>query len=418
MKRRILSLVLVLCIMLSMVPCVSASDGPTEQEVYNSIIAFKSAYPTGTKWDYDSYYEGNGVLRIGEYACGAFATMLSDAAFGDLPATYLYDLGIESVRVGDILVYPTGMYVDHAVVVIEVHSTYVVVAEGNYDGKVKWGRKIYANQIADESCFIITRYPDTPIYYVNGICSSVQLDVTVSPVYAQAGETVTLTITPPEGYIAVLYSCSLEGFEIDPQGGTYTYTMPAEDVSMMIMHEAIPEETDPFDDVSAGTFYYDAVLWAVDTGVTKGTSSTKFSPGEPCTRGQVVTFLWRSAGSPEPESSYNPFMDLKTDAYYYKAVLWAVQKGITKGMTETTFAPDESCTRGQVVTFLYRHAGEPSPAANGCAFTDVTAGAYYYKAMLWAVENEITKGVSSTSFAPDATCTRGHIVTFLYRYAA
>ncbi len=171
-----------------------------------------------------------------------------------------------------------------------------------------------------------------------------------------------------------------------------------------------------FTDVKASQYYYDAVTWAVDKGVTNGTSDTTFSPNANCTRGQVVTFLWRASGSPEPASSTNPFTDVKSSQYYYKAVLWAVEKGITTGMTATTFGPNASCTRAQVVTFLNRTAGTPAPASSTNPFTDVKSSQYYYKAVLWAVEKGITTGMTATTFGPNATCTRGQIVTFLYRY--
>ena len=173
----------------------------------------------------------------------------------------------------------------------------------------------------------------------------------------------------------------------------------------------------PFTDVKESDYFYEPVLWAVEEGVTTGISEDKFGPSNPCTRGQVVTFLWRAAGKPEPTSSVNKFTDVKVSDYYYKAVLWAVEEGITTGMTATTFAPNSACTRGQVVTFLHRAAN--TPAATGTnSFTDVAAGAYYYNAVLWAVRNGITSGMSATSFAPNTSCTRGQIVTFLYRYYA
>ena len=177
------------------------------------------------------------------------------------------------------------------------------------------------------------------------------------------------------------------------------------------------DEKTEFIDVAAGTYYCDAVKWAVEQGITTGTTDTTFSPNEGCTRSQMVTFLWRAAGSPEPTGKTNPFTDVKTDAYYYKALLWAIENGITKGTTETTFSPDETCTRGQMATFLYRNA--KSPAVTGSAsFTDVETGAYYSDAVAWAFQQSITKGATDTTFEPDATCTRGQMVTFLYRYLA
>ncbi len=172
----------------------------------------------------------------------------------------------------------------------------------------------------------------------------------------------------------------------------------------------------PFADVKAGAFYYDPVLWAVahDPQITKGTDATHFSPDATCTRGQVVTFLWRAKGCPEPTKTDNPFSDVKEGAFYYKAVLWAVENGVTNGVDPTHFGPNQGCTRGQVVTFLWRAEGQPKPGSNANPFADVKGG-FYYNAVLWAVEKNITKGTDATHFSPDKTCTRGQIVTFLYR---
>ena len=176
-----------------------------------------------------------------------------------------------------------------------------------------------------------------------------------------------------------------------------------------------PEPPGQFTDVKESSYCYEPVLWAVENGITTGMSATKFMPDNPCTRAQVVTFLWRAAGEPLPVSGKNPFTDVKSSAYYYNAVLWAVEQGITTGMSATSFGPDRPCTRGQVVTFLHRAAGETEPESAGNPFTDVKESGFYYKAVLWAVENGITTGMSATRFEPGRTCTRGQVVTFLYR---
>lgn len=168
-----------------------------------------------------------------------------------------------------------------------------------------------------------------------------------------------------------------------------------------------------FTDVPADAFYADAVEWAVSNGITEGVGNNQFAPNNSCTRSQIVTFLWRAAGSPEPTSTANPFTDVDTRAFYGKAVLWAVEKGITVGTSATTFAPNGTCTRAEAVTFLYRYAG--TPAASGSSFSDVPANAFYANAVAWAVANGITNGVGNDQFAPQATCTRAQIVTFLYR---
>ena len=170
----------------------------------------------------------------------------------------------------------------------------------------------------------------------------------------------------------------------------------------------------PFRDISSSAYYFDAVKWAVSAGITGGTTATTFSPDAACTRAQMVTFLWRAAGSPAPKSGANPFRDVSSAAYYYNAVLWAVEQGITSGTSATTFSPDAIVTRGQTVMFLYRNAGSPA-SGTGSAFTDVKIGDYYSPAVRWAVANGITSGTSATTFSPSAPCTRAQIVTFLYR---
>lgn len=174
-------------------------------------------------------------------------------------------------------------------------------------------------------------------------------------------------------------------------------------------------DANPFVDVKESDYFAAPVAWAVENGITNGVSATEFAPGASCTRGQIVTFLWRSHGCPEPSSNNNPFIDIKADAYYYKAVLWAVENGITSGMSETTFAPESTCTRAQAATFIWRTNGKPIAANQEHPFTDIFTGDYYYDAVLWAVENGITNGFSATEFAPNNNCTRAQIVTFLYR---
>ena len=169
-----------------------------------------------------------------------------------------------------------------------------------------------------------------------------------------------------------------------------------------------------FTDVKEGAYYVDAVNWGVDKKVTSGKTETTFAPNDSCTRAQAVTFLWRAAGSPEPTASEMTFTDVKADSYYDKAVLWAVENKITSGMSDTLFAPDATCSRSQIVTFLYRMQNSPESKAEN-PFTDVKADAYYANAVLWAVENGVTTGVSATTFDPAGDCTRGQIVTFLYR---
>jgi len=184
---------------------------------------------------------------------------------------------------------------------------------------------------------------------------------------------------------------------------------------MAICLPASAAQTNPFTDVPSDQYYYDPVLWAVSEKITTGTTVTTFSPNATCTRAQAVTFLWRSAGEPAPATTVNPFTDVKADEYYYKAVLWAVEKGITTGTTATTFDPNGTVLREHFVTFLWRMAGKPAPS-KASVFTDLVKDAYYCDAAAWANEKGYCKGLTETTFGPRNSCTRGQTVTFLYRY--
>ena len=242
--------------------------------------------------------------------------------------------------------------------------------------------------------------------------------VTVSTEAAVGGSTVTITVKPDSGYtLGGITVTDSEGNELsltDNGNGAYTFTMPSGKVEI---HVTFTEDgsLNPFQDVPSDAYYFEAVNWAVANNVTNGTSETTFSPDVGCTRAQVVTFLWRAAGQPEPTEGTNPFTDVKEGTYYYKAVLWAVEKGITNGTSETTFDPDETCTRAQIVTFLWRREGKPAPTGANNPFADVKPSAYFGSAVLWAVETGITNGTSETTFEPNEDCTRAQVVTFLFR---
>ncbi len=169
-----------------------------------------------------------------------------------------------------------------------------------------------------------------------------------------------------------------------------------------------------FNDVSSSAYYYEAVNWAVDTGITTGASSASFAPNQTCTRAQMVSFLWRAVGKPKPKAGTKAFSDVSPSAYYYDAVMWAAGSGITMGAADGRFDPDGYCTRAQAVSLIHRMLGEPEPAANS-VFSDVSSGAYYYNAVMWASGEGITRGVSKNRFSPDTVCTRAEIITFLYR---
>ena len=255
-----------------------------------------------------------------------------------------------------------------------------------------------------------------PTYSVSTPSKTENGSVTVSPKSASKGDTVTITVKPDSGYVLeTLTVTDKNGDELkltDKGNGKYTFTMPGSKVEVKATFMEDNSVLNFFYDVPNGAYFYEAVKWAVDKGITNGLSDTMFGPYESCTRAQIVTFLWRATGSPEPKTA-SSFTDVPANAYYAKAVAWAVENGITNGMTATMFAPDATCTRGQSVTFLYRALkGTASGSTN---FTDVQSDAFYADAINWAVANNVTNGTSNTTFSPNADCTRAEIVTFLYR---
>ncbi len=237
--------------------------------------------------------------------------------------------------------------------------------------------------------------------------------VSAQPQKAAAGDTVALTVKPDEGYKLgklTVTDGSGKAVAVKEADGKHTFVMPD---SRVTVKASFVKLGTVFTDVPADAYYAEAVEWAVSQGITAGTSATTFSPDAGCTRGQVVTFLWRAAGSPLVTDAMD-FTDVPADAYYAEAVRWAVSQGITAGTSATTFSPEAICTRGQIVTFLWRTAGSPV-VTDATGFTDVSAGAYYAKAVRWAVSQGITAGTSATTFSPESICTRSQIVTFLFR---
>ena len=254
-----------------------------------------------------------------------------------------------------------------------------------------------------------TTYPvATPSKTENGT-------VTVSPRSAEKGDSVTITVKPDSGYqLDELTVTDKNGKELkltDKGNGKYTFTMPASKVE--INATFVKEiETSPFSDVSTSAYYYEAVKWAQEKGITGGIGNGLFGPNQPCTRAQIVTFLWRAAGSPEPKSM-SSFSDVSADSYYAKAVAWAVENGITTGTGDGKFSPDATCTRAQSVTFLFRAIGKLVDSK--AEFSDVLTDSYYANAVAWAVENGVTNGIGDGLFGPNNSCTRAQIVTFLFR---
>ena len=239
-------------------------------------------------------------------------------------------------------------------------------------------------------------------------------DVTVSPKSASKGDTVTITVKPDSGYeLDTLTVKDASGSKIkvkDKGDGKFTFTMPASKVTVSAEFAEI--ETLDFADVSTDAYYYEAVKWAAKKGITGGIGNGLFGPNQPCTRAQIVTFLWRAAGSPEPKAM-SSFSDVSADSYYAKAVAWAVENGITTGTGDGKFSPDATCTRAQSVTFLFRAIGKLVDSK--AEFSDVLTDSYYANAVAWAVENGVTNGIGDGLFGPDNSCTRAQIVTFLFR---
>ena len=254
-----------------------------------------------------------------------------------------------------------------------------------------------------------------PAYPVSSPGKTENGSVSTSPKNASKGDTVTITVEPDDGYeLGDLIITDKNGNRVDATdrgGGKFTFVMPEGGVTI---RARFVEKTaaGPFRDVPSSAYYYDAVVWAAKNGITGGIGSGLFGPALGCTRAQFVTFLWRAAGSPAPKTA-SRFTDVPADAYYADAVAWAVENGITDGTSAATFGPDEICTRAHAVTFLWRAFGKP--AGNRAGFTDVPSGAYYEQAVAWAAEQGITTGVSNGRFAPGDTCTRAQIVTFLFR---
>ncbi len=241
--------------------------------------------------------------------------------------------------------------------------------------------------------------------------------VTVSPKSASKGDRVTVTVKPDSGYVLeTLTVTDKNGNELtlkDKGDGKYTFTMPAGKVEVKATFMEDNSMLNFFYDVPNNAYFYEAVKWAVKNGITTGVGNNLFAPEQPCTRAQIVTFLWRAAGSPEPKGAASGMTDVVSGGYYEKAVAWAIENGITTGTTTTTFSPDVTCTRAQAVTFLARAL--KAKAASAAEFSDVPTGSYFADAVAWAAANGVTEGIGGGLFGSDNDCTRGQIVTFLYR---
>lgn len=256
-----------------------------------------------------------------------------------------------------------------------------------------------------------------PTYSVSTPSKTEHGTVTVSPKSASKGDTVTVTVKPDSGYVLeTLTVTDKNGNELtlkDKGNGKYTFTMPAGKVEVKATFMEDNSMLNFFYDVPNNAYFYEAVKWAVKNGITDGVGNNLFAPEQPCTRAQIVTFLWRAAGSPEPKGAASGMTDVVSGSYYEKAVAWAIENGITTGTTTSTFSPDATCTRAQAVTFLARAL--KAKAASAAEFSDVPTGSYFADAVAWAAANGVTEGIGGGLFGSDNDCTRGQIVTFLYR---
>ena len=337
-------------------------------------------------------------------------TSMTGSGTVKLTVTCPEDVGVSGVTCSDDSIEVTknadGTYSAYLPNVTKAYTFTVKIASGldNYsDGLATCTVSVTRRHTSSVTPGSTVSVPSTP----NGT-------VTVNPSTASKGETVTITTKPSEGYeLGSIEVLDKNGDSLklkDLGNGKYSFVMP--DGKVSVEAEFVKTAATSFADVPANAYFADAVKWAVDKGITNGLSDTMFGPYESCTRAQIVTFLWRAAGSPEPKTAVS-FADVPAGSYYAKAVAWAIENGITNGMTATTFAPDATCTRGQSVTFLYRALkGTASDSTN---FTDVKSDAFYADAVNWAVASDVTNGTSNTTFSPNADCTRAEIVTFLYR---
>ena len=291
---------------------------------------------------------------------------------------------------------------------------------GWYDGSTKVSNPYTASAdvtLTASWSYISSGSSSDPTYSVSTPSKTENGSVTVSPKSASKGDTVTVTVKPDSGYVLeTLTVTDKNGNELtlkDKGNGKYTFTMPAGKVEVKATFMEDNSMLNFFYDVPNNAYFYEAVKWAVKNGITTGVGDNLFAPEQPCTRAQIVTFLWRAAGSPEPKGAASGMTDVVSGSYYEKAVAWAIENGITTGTTTSTFSPDATCTRAQAVTFLARAL--KAKAASAAEFSDVPTGSYFADAVAWAAANGVTEGIGGGLFGSDNDCTRGQIVTFLYR---
>ena len=341
------------------------------------------------------------------------------------------DYGFIKISGGTYSVNPTAYVADTHIVRKDGDAQFTVVAKSNLTSGVyltdpsgALASNYYVSSTANGVWTVSYSAPYSggsssydPTYSVSTPSKTENGSVTVSPKSASKGDTVTVTVKPDSGYVLeTLTVTDKNGNELtlkDKGDGKYTFTMPAGKVEVKATFMEDNSMLNFFYDVPNGAYFYEAVKWAVKNGITTGVGNDLFAPEQPCTRAQIVTFLWRAAGSPEPKGTAAGMTDVVSGSYYEKAVAWAIENGITTGTTTSTFSPDATCTRAQAVTFLARAL--KAKAASAAEFSDVPTGSYFADAVAWAAANGVTEGIGGGLFGSDNDCTRGQIVTFLYR---
>ena len=389
---------------------------------YGEVVATSCFYYDVNANDATVNAEGAVSKTVDEFADGTVAKLLGEAftqgklypVFTTDPADYTaVDAAIAEAKALNKSDYTDFSAVDSAVNAVDRNKK--IIDQTDVDAMAQAIRDAIAALVKKPSPGSSSSRPSYPITTPDKTQNG---SVTVSPTSAKRGRVVTITVTPDAGYVLdKLTVTDKDGKDValtKKSDTEYTFVMPAGKVEITPSFVKQAEEPSRvFVDVKTGDYFYDAVQWAVGKGITNGTSAETFSPEAPCTRAQIVTFLWRAAGSPVVNYAMD-LSDVAGDVYYAEAVRWALSEGITTGTSDHTFSPDAVCTREQAVTFLWRAAG--SPAVSGeSAFEDVGADAYYARAVAWAAQNGVTNGISQALFGTGSDCTRAQIVTFLYR---
>ena len=379
------------------VPSVTINGGSFSSVNSDAVLAYKWSEGTASEWtDAKTYVKINDGYFTSDPSAyvvnnGSANIVKRDGSEGAYTYTVLARSGLTS---GVYLTNPSGALASNYYVSSTANGVWTVSYSAPYSGSSSYD----------------------PTYSVSTPSKTEHGTVTVSPKSASKGDTVTVTVKPDSGYVLeTLTVTDKNGNELtlkDKGNGKYTFTMPAGKVEVKATFMEDNSMLNFFYDVPNNAYFYEAVKWAVEKGITTGVGNGLFAPEQPCTRAQIVTFLWRTAGSPEPKGA-SSFADVAAGSYYAKAVAWAVENGITTGTTTSTFSPDATCTRAQAVTFLARALS--AKASGKAEFSDVPADSYFADAVAWAAANGVTEGIGGGLFGSDNDCTRGQIVTFLYR---